>query len=148
MAKIRRSVEVAERTPIEIDPEAVYFIVLKAREYDEKDEMGDPGLDEDPAEEAISRGMRYYNDDPVAQEIKDAIDGLNDDHQAELVALMWLGRGDYTAADWAEAIRTARERHTGPTADYLLGEPMLGDYLEEGLSQLGYAVEDLEPSHG
>lgn len=148
MAKIRRRVEMAERTPIEIEPETVYFIVLKAREYDEKDELGEPDPDEDPAEEAISRGMRYYNDDPVAQEIKDAIDGLNDDHQAELVALMWIGRGDYTADDWAEVTRTARERHTGPTADYLLGEPRLGDYLEEGLSQLGYSVEDMEPSQG
>jgi len=145
MAAKRRSVEVAERVPIEIDPETVYFIVLKAREYDEKDELGEPGPDEDPAEEAISRGMRYYSDDPVAQEIKDAIDNLNDDHQAELVALMWIGRGDYTAEDWKEAARTARERHTGPTSEYLLGEPMLGDYLEEGLSQLGYSVEDMEP---
>jgi hypothetical protein len=148
MAKSGRRIEMAERIPIEIDPEAVYFIVVKAREYDEKDELGEPDPDEDPAEEAISRGMRYYNDDPVAQEIKDAIDGLNDDHQAELVALMWLGRGDYTPADWTEATRTARERHTGPTAEYLLGEPMLGDYLEEGLVQLGYTMEDMEPSHG
>lgn len=145
MARTSRSVDVAERTPIEIDPATVYFIVLKAREYDEKDELGEPDPDEDPAEEAITRGMRYYNDDPGAQEIKDAIDSLNDDHQAELVAMMWIGRGDYTAGDWAEATRTARERHTGPTADYLLGEPMLGDYLEEGLAQLGYSIEDMEP---
>jgi Protein of unknown function (DUF3775) len=28
--------------------------------------------------------------------------------------------------------------------DYLIGTPLLGDYLEEGLSQLGYSIEDLE----
>lgn len=131
---------------LEIEPETVYFLVLKSREFDEKDLPGgntDP--DAGPADERIERDMDYFDGDPVAQEIKDAIDGLNQDHQAELVALTWLGRGDFTAEDWAEAVRMARDRRTNPTSEYLLGTPMLGDYLEEGLSLLGYTVEDLEP---
>ena len=86
------------------------------------------------------------SDDPVAQEIKDTIEALNDDEQAELVALTWIGRGDYTVDEWNEVVRTARQRRTNPTADYLLGTPMLGDYLEEGLTELGLTVEDLEPA--
>ncbi len=65
---------------------------------------------------------------------------------AELVALTWIGRGDFTVDEWSEVVRTARQRRTNPTADYLLGTPMLGDYLEEGLTQLGLTVEDLEPA--
>ena len=130
---------------LEIEPEIVYYLILKSREFDEKDVPGeDAELDDAPGDAMIERGMRYYDGDPVAQEIKDTIDGLNDDQQAELVALTWLGRGDFTADDWAGAVHLARERHSGPTSDYLLGTPLLGDYLEEGLTQLGYTVEDLE----
>ena len=131
---------------IEIEPETVYFLILKAREFDEKDLAGaslDPDAEADDSQSDRVSGL--FDNDPVAQEIKDAIDGLNVDHQAELVALAWLGRGDYLAEDWTEAVATARERRTGPTSEYLLGTPLLGDYLEEGLVALGYDMEDLEP---
>jgi hypothetical protein len=131
---------------LEIEPETVYFLVLKAREFDEKDQIGaalDPDADAD--ETQSDRISVLFDSDPVAQEIKDTIDGLNEDHQAELVALTWVGRGDYTGEEWDEALRTARERRSNPTSEYLLGTPMLGDYLEEGLVALGYEIEDLEP---
>ena len=131
---------------LEIDPRTVYFLILKAREFDDKDAPGEEDLDASPAEETIEADMHYYADDPVAQELKDAIDALNDDEQAELVALTWIGRGDFTSEEWDEVVRTARQRRTNPTADYLLGTPLLGDYLEEGLTQLGLTLEDLEPA--
>ena len=43
-----------------------------------------------------------------------------------------------------EALETARAERVNPTADYLLGIPMLSDYLEEGLEKLGYSIEDAE----
>jgi hypothetical protein len=62
---------------------------------------------------------------------------------------MWVGRGDYDASEWddarEEAIR-ARDEH-GHTADYLVGAPMLGDLLEEGLSQFGLSCGDVETAH-
>ena len=132
---------------LEIEPETVYFLILKAREFDEKDVAGaslDPEADADDSESDRLSGL--FDNDPVAQEIKDAIDGLNVDHQAELVALTWLGRGDYTREDWSEAVTTARARQSIPSSEYLLGTPLLGDYLEEGLVALGYNLEDLEPN--
>ncbi|MEE8188555.1 MAG: DUF3775 domain-containing protein [Kiloniellales bacterium] len=129
---------------LNIDPVTVYLLILQAREFDDKDEPGEPDPDNSPAEEVLEEAMHYYADDPVAQQIKDTIDGMNDDEQAELVALTWVGRGDFGAAEWAEAVRTARERRSNPTSEYLLGTPMLGDYLEEGMTQLGVSVEDLE----
>lgn len=131
---------------LEIEPDTVYYLILKAREFDDKDLPGVSAEDATLAEETIEADMHYYADDPVAQEIKDTIDALNDDEQADLVALTWVGRGDYTADEWDEAVRTARQRRTNPTAEYLLGTPLLGDYLEEGLVQLGLSVEDLEPA--
>jgi hypothetical protein len=35
-------------------------------------------------------------------------------------------------------------RHNGREAAYLAGTPLLADYLEEAVSELGYSLEDLE----
>jgi hypothetical protein len=76
-------------------------------------------------------------DNPVGQELRTAITNLDIDARAALVALAWLGRGDYEAADWLEAFATARERAEGSTARYLMGMPLLGDYLGTGADALG-----------
>jgi hypothetical protein len=60
------------------------------------------------------------------------------------VALTWLGRDDYTADDWPSVREEAARAHNNKTASYLLGIPMLGDFLEEGLSMLGYSIEEYE----
>jgi hypothetical protein len=71
------------------------------------------------------------------EELRELIDDLNVDEAAELVALAWIGRGDYDAAEWSEAVAAARERGNRRTSKYLLGMPMLGDWLEEGLEAIG-----------
>ena len=52
-----------------------------------------------------------------------------------------LGRGDYAVSEWASALALARERWTEHTAEYLIGTPLLADYLTEGLDQLDTALE-------
>ena len=60
------------------------------------------------------------------------------------MALTWFGRGEDDLESWhdirAEALRT----HNNRTAPYLLATPMLADYPEEALSQLGKSFEDFE----
>ena len=73
----------------------------------------------------------------LAQELRQLIADLNVDEIAELIALAWIGRGDFDASEWAEAVAAARERGTRRVADYLLGMPMLGDWLEDGLEAIG-----------
>lgn len=73
----------------------------------------------------------------TAEELRQLIDDLNVDEAAELVALMWIGRGDYDPDEWSEAVAEARQRNHRRTSDYLLGMPMLGDWLEEGLEAIG-----------
>ena len=78
--------------------------------------------------------------DPVAREIAGFIGALTEDEQIDLVALMRLGRGDGTIEEWNDLRRQAAEgRSGGPTARYLLGEPMLGDLLAEGLGEFGHS---------
>lgn len=71
------------------------------------------------------------------EELRELINDLNVDEAAELIALAWVGRGDYDASEWKDAVRAARERTNKRTAKYLLGMPLLADWLEEGLEAIG-----------
>jgi len=70
------------------------------------------------------------------QTLKAAIDGLNDEEQAELVALLWVGRGTYSNDEWETALSSARDAANDHTADYLMRTPLLPDYLEDALVQM------------
>ena len=78
------------------------------------------------------------------RELRAFVERLGVDEQYALVAVFWIGRGSYDAADLAEAVATAEAEASVPTADYLLGSPHLSDHLEAGLEALGYSVSDLE----
>lgn len=123
------------------------YIIEKAREFDaevpaDADEDGSNAADDDEREILLDTP-----DNPTEQELRDAIEGLNTDEQEELLALIWIGRGDFTADEWRDAVRQAREARTGTEADYLIGTPLLADYLEEGVAALGLALEDEERGH-
>ena len=79
---------------------------------------------------------------PISEELREAIDDLNDDEVVDLIAIAWVGRGDFGREEWGEARALARERHRRHSADYLMGIPALGDYLEEGLATLGHNYEE------
>lgn len=129
---------------LEVDPTVVCFLIAKARAFDAKvgapdsDDVAQPGEDED------HDILADYGDDPVAMEIREAIEDLNEDEQVELVALTWIGRGDFAAEEWSDALAAAQDRHTGPSSAYLLGMPLLGDLLEEGFTALGYTCDDYD----
>lgn len=127
--------------PLEIAPEKVAHVIIKAREFDAKTGAWDMESDDDEDGSAI---LENFADDAVYQEAAGFIDALNDDEQVSLVAIAWIGRGTYETEELEEAITTARDEATGSTAEYLLGIPLLADYLEEGLEKLGYAVDDIE----
>ena len=133
----------------DINTDKVCFLIVKAREFDVKTGVDDPDPDNDSSGNYNRDELLDFTDDPTLQEIKMFVDDLNEDEQIDLVALMWLGRGDYHTSEWddarTEAIR-ARDEH-GHTAEYLLGAPLLGDYLEEALSQFGQSCKDVELSH-
>jgi hypothetical protein len=75
------------------------------------------------------------------------INALVFDEQVDLVTLAWIGRGDGTIEDWNELRTEAARVHNNRTARYLLGLPLLSDYLQEGLSQFGRSCSDFEKDH-
>jgi Protein of unknown function (DUF3775) len=125
-----------------ISPEKVGFLIEKAREFDAKDVPADPDSGSNGADDGMIDVLADNGADPVVREIMGFINALTEDEQIDLVALMRLGRGDGTIEDWNELRRDAAEGHNGRTASYLLGEPMLGDLLAEGLDEFGLSWSD------
>jgi len=126
---------------LEISPAKVGFVIIKAREIAAKVAAWDDGATSDHDAESI---LEDFSDDVTQAELKEFIRDLNEDEQVSLVALAWIGRGSFGPEELEEALTTARSERTNRTADYLLGMPLLSDYLEEALDRLGYSVEDAE----
>jgi hypothetical protein len=126
-----------------VAPEKVRFVIVKARQFDAKEAESDP----DEGSDAIDDGMTdVLEDDPendaVQQELTTFINGMDEEEQTNLVALAWLGRGTYGIDEWQEALDTAKTERNNRTAQYLLGLPLLGDYLAEGLEAFGESFDD------
>jgi hypothetical protein len=138
------SAAVDETNMLTISPEKVCFVIIKARQYDAKDEVTEPGPGSNPSDDRGVSVLEEHKDDPVVEELTSFIDALSEDEQVDLVTLAWLGRDDYSAADWAVVREEAVRAHNQRTAGYLLGMPLLGDFLEEGLSKLGHSCDDYE----
>jgi hypothetical protein len=119
-----------------INTDKVCFVIVKARELESEDE----GVQADASNETDDRFSSVLTEEAFATvrtEIASFIEAMDVDEQAELVALTWVGRGDFSAAEWDEAVSQARARRESPTSNYLLGIPLLAAHLESGLGEFG-----------
>ena len=143
MTKAQQSVSQPDPVELDIDPGTVCFLISRGRAFDakvapaERDDVSQPGEDD------MHDVLEDHGDDPVTTEIRHVIEDLNEEQQAELVAMIWVGRGDFDRSEWASALAAANDRHTGPSSAYLMGMPLFGDLLEEGFTALGHSCEDV-----
>ena len=128
---------------LQIAPEKVAHVIVRAREYDVKVAPWDDHRSGE-REDEIDSILEETPGDTIADELKAFIDGLNVDEQVSLVALMWIGRGTYESDELDDAMTTARSERVNKTSAYLLGVPLLANYLEEGLQKFNYSAEDIE----
>jgi hypothetical protein len=129
----------------DIKPEKVCFVIVKARELN-GDEGGAGPL-------ACSAGGAEANaakskTDGVANRAKLAayIDAMDEDEQCELVALSWIGCGEFAAEEWRLAVARARARRKCATSEYLLENPLVASHLEYGLAEFGGSCEVFMPN--
>jgi len=129
---------------LNIGVETLCFIIAKAREFQAKEEVVIPETPSSPSDDWALQVLADHIDDMSLQEVKACVEDLDTDQQAELIALMWLGRGDYSLEDWESAVADAMDHYEeqGDTAEYLLAHPLVSDDLEEGLIAHGYSCED------
>jgi hypothetical protein len=130
-----------------LHPDTAFYILLKAREFDAKEEEVDPDEGSNPSDDKDIDVLEFQPDDAVEEELTSAIEPLNEDEKLDLIALTWIGRGDFGFDEWAEAREAAREVDSTQTAQYLLEMPTLSDYLEAALSELGFSLNDYLDSH-
>ncbi len=129
---------------LEISTEKVAHIIVRAREYDAKTGSWEDVVETGFREEDGNSVLENFSSDATRSELAEFIGNLNEDEQASLVAIAWVGRGSFSPEELDEAISTAKSERVNKTEDYLLGIPLLADYLEEGLEKLGYSIEDVE----
>lgn len=127
---------------LDLNPDTVRGIVAKAHEFHAKEAVVIPEQPLSPADDWALQILADHVDDPCYQELRLIIGDLEPDQQMSLLALMWLGRGDYEPDDWGLALTEARRVWNRHLADYLITQPLVADFLDEGLVLLGYSCED------
>ena len=120
-----------------ISAEKVGFLIEKTREFDVKEGVTDPDSGSNGADDNMIDVLEDDGGDPVVGEITGFINAMTEDEKIDLVALMRLGRGDGKIEEWDDLRREAAEAGHRQTASYLLGEPLISDYLAEGLDAFG-----------
>ena len=120
------------------------FLIAKARAFDA--EVPPEGTEEgsDMPDDRAVGVLEATADNPANEELAGALQELNDDQRQELLALVWVGRGDFTADEWQTALAQARDISNVRAVRYLLQTPLLGDLLEDGLDELGYNITEEE----
>ncbi|MGD8588640.1 MAG: DUF3775 domain-containing protein [Chromatiales bacterium] len=129
---------------LNLNPETVCFIISKARQFQAKEEVVITEVPYSASDDWALQILANHIEDACVREVKATIRDLEPDQQAELVALMWLGRGDYPLDEWTQAKEDAAEAliDISEPGAYLLAHPLVSDYLLEGLDQLGIGCED------
>ena len=147
MIRIDIEPEASAAPELAISPETAFFILLKARAFDEKVEASDPDSGSNPSDDNEVDVLEETSDDPTYAELRAAVRRLNDDELRDLIALIWIGRGDFSMAELAEAREAAAEIGRERAPRYVAGIPTVSDYLEDALSQFGHTLADYLDEH-
>jgi hypothetical protein len=80
--------------------------------------------------------------DRAREQLLALLASLDRDDLVELVALAWIGRGDFEWSAWALAVAQARNLISTHPTEYLADLPGLPYYLRSALVSLGYAFKE------
>lgn len=127
---------------LHIQLDALCYIIGKAREFQAKEEVVLPDTPASPSEDWALQVLADHSEDYSFREMTRAIGEMSERQRAELVALMWVGRGDYSVEEWETAVDDAIGDYSINAAAYLLAHPMVADDLEEGVIAHGYSCQD------
>jgi hypothetical protein len=130
-----------------ISPDSAFAILLKAREFDEKVEQTDPDSGSNPTDDVSVDALEFGPEDQTRHELVSAISDLNDDEQLDLIALVFVGRGDFALSEWDLARQAARDVGRARTPRFFIEIPLVSDFLEEALSQCNLSIQDYLDSH-
>lgn len=125
-----------------INPEIVCNLINRVHELQLKRDVDIPDDTYIPVDVDKNKTLVEQQGDFWFQELEDLFNDLESDQQEEIIALMFIGRGDFSKDEWELAIEQAHNIPETERLRYLTGKPLLADFLEEGLSQFGYSCEE------
>ena len=123
---------------ISVNPETISRLIDLSRAFHAKEQVVIPQEPNGPSDDWALQVLADHEDDEYYAEFESIIDDLEPDQQQEVVALMWLGRGDAALEEWSDLLKQASEQWNERTAEYLIAHPFLAEYLQEGLDLHGY----------
>lgn len=126
---------------LDVNPDTVCRLMELAREFHAQEAVVIPEEPGSPSDTWPGQMLAAHSDDASLDEFRSIIDDLEPDQQQQVVALLWLGRGDYALEEWQDAMDYAAHAWNETTADYLISHPLLADYLAEGLDLHGYRCD-------
>ncbi len=126
----------------DMNPETICFLIGKAHEFHAKEEVVIPDVPYSPADDWARQILADHLDDPTYREVQYAIEDLEPDQRAIVLALAWLGRGDYSLEEWDAAVKAANDELSPGLVNRLMSIPLIADYWEDGLRQHGYSCEE------
>ena len=129
---------------VDLVSEKVGFIIQLARQLDNGSSFDNGGSTAGSIDSVDYESFDETLEGPTGDQISEYINSLNEDEALDLVALMWVGRGTYRAKQFDQARQVAAAEATNSTSEYLLGSPLLADYLEDGLEAMGISVAEAE----
>lgn len=127
---------------LHIPLDAICYIIAQVREFQAKEDVVIPETPSSPSEDWALQILADHSGDYTFTELLEYIGEMNQRQRAELIALMWVGRGDYAIEDWESAVDDAIGDYSLRAAQYLVTHPMAADNLEEGLIAHGYSCQD------
>jgi hypothetical protein len=130
----------AHMVTLSIPSDYLARLVAKMRGVQAREAEVDVDTGSNAADDRMIDAVQETPGDLSREEIGREIMGLNERQQAELVALLWTGRGDAEPEAWEETVEMARERRDIPTERYLLGQPLAAEHWEEGADRLGVSL--------
>jgi Protein of unknown function (DUF3775) len=112
-------------------------LVVKTRGLQAREGEVDPRSGSNATDDNMIDALQDTVGDLSRLEVQQELQGLDDRQQAELVALMWIGRGDAEPEEWNQTVELARQLKDGPTPRYLLRHPLVAEHWQEGAAKLG-----------
>ncbi|HSH49432.1 MAG TPA: DUF3775 domain-containing protein [Halomonas sp.] len=123
---------------LNINTDDVCRLIELAREFHAQDGLAVPGEPTDPAGGWPYQALSPRAGNRAFEEFRTIINGMYPGQQQEVVGLLWVGRGDYAIEEWADALAYAKQAWNEATADYLMAQPLVAEYLTEGLGAHGH----------
>lgn len=127
---------------LDISRDIICRLIILAREFHAQEEVVIPENPVNPSGDWAQQTLASHMDDSTFREFKAMVRDLEPDQQHQLVALMWLGRGDYSLDEWEDAVMEAAENATRSTPQYLMAHPQIADFLMDGLEIFGISCDE------